>query len=154
VWNARHCHPCGRAGAADGDGRTLFPHRDLIVFVAFRVLLATLLLQGRTLCPLLPKPDLHDDDPVGREVTFARGAAYQAALASLDGEPSRLAKALEAAHEQVNGKAADAGPGAAADGLRLRAVNAARHALFAMRRSGEIGDAAFHHLEAAMHRIE
>jgi hypothetical protein len=40
------------------------------------------------------KLDLRDDDPVGQEVTRARLVAYRAALASLDGERSRLAEAL------------------------------------------------------------
>jgi len=36
----------------------------------------------------------------------------------------------------------------------LRAVNSARSALLGLRRSGEIGDAAFHRLEEEMDRIE
>ena len=135
-----------------------FPDRDLIVFVAFCVVLGTLLVQGLTLRPLLLALNLHDDDPVGREVARARTIAYQAALASLDGDQSRLAKALrvelEHALAHANEAAADAAVGASADSLRLRAVNAARQAVLAMRRSGEIGDAAFHRLEEEMDRVE
>ena len=49
-----------------------FPFRDLIVLTAFSVVLGTLAIQGLTLKPLLRALDLHDDDPVGREVR--RGA--------------------------------------------------------------------------------
>jgi monovalent cation/hydrogen antiporter len=73
-----------------GDGGPAFPYRDLIVLVAFCVVLGTLLIQGLTLRPLLDWLDLRDDDPVGREVARARVAAYGAALASLDGEVSPL----------------------------------------------------------------
>ena len=71
-----------------------FPFRDLIVFVAFCVVLGTLVIQGLTLRLLLLRLNLRDDDPVGREVMRGRRVAYQAALVSLDGEGSRLAEAL------------------------------------------------------------
>ena len=45
-----------------------FPYRDLIVLTAFSVVLGTLVIQGLTLKPLLRALDLHDDDPVGREL--------------------------------------------------------------------------------------
>lgn len=142
----------------NGDGGPAFPFRDFIIFVAFSVVLGTLLLQGLTLRPLLMKLDLRDDDPVGQEVARARLVAYQAALASLQGEQSRLAEALrvelEDALVRANGQAAAADPDGSADGLRLRAVNSARSALLGLRRSGEIGDAAFHRLEEEMDRIE
>jgi CPA1 family monovalent cation:H+ antiporter len=141
-----------------GDVGPAFPFRDLIVFVAFSVVLGTLLLQGLTLRPLLTKLKLRDDDPVAQEVTRARLVAYRAALASLDGEQSPLAEALrvelEDALMQANGPAAMPNPAGSADSLRLRAVNSARSALLALRHSGEIGDAAFHRLEEEMDRIE
>ena len=59
-----------------------FPYRDLIVFTAFAVVLGTLVIQGLTLKPLLRALDLHDGDPVGREVRAARERALQAGLAS------------------------------------------------------------------------
>src|SRR5262249_50078021 len=48
-----------------------FPFRNMIVFTAFAVVLGTLVIQGLTLKPLLRLLDLHDDDPVGREVIAA-----------------------------------------------------------------------------------
>jgi CPA1 family monovalent cation:H+ antiporter len=63
-----------------------FPYRDLIVLTAFSVVLGTLVIQGLTLRPLLEALNLHDDDPVGREVALARSRAYKAALEALDGD--------------------------------------------------------------------
>src|SRR5205807_3711964 len=50
----------------------VFPYRDLIVLTAFSVVVGTLLIQGLTLKPPLRALDLHDDDPVGRELSAAR----------------------------------------------------------------------------------
>src|SRR5215813_444282 len=140
----------------NGDGGPAFPHRDLIVFVAFCVVLGTLVIQGFTLRPLLLKLNLRDDDPVGREVARARTTAYQTALASLDGDRSELAEAtrieLQATFLQGNG--GDGEASAPGDNVRLRAVHAARRAVIALRDSGEIGDAAFHRLEEEIDRIE
>jgi CPA1 family monovalent cation:H+ antiporter len=61
---------------------------------------------------------------------------------------------LEDALVQANRQAAAPDPDGSAEGLRLRAVNSARSALIALRRSGEIGDAAFHRLEEEMDRME
>ena len=59
-----------------------FPYRDLIVLTAFCVVLATLVIHGLTLGPLLRALDLHDGDPVAREVHAARERALRAGLAS------------------------------------------------------------------------
>src|SRR5438477_11043943 len=59
-----------------------FPFRDLIALTAFSVVLGTLTIQGLTLKPLLWALDLHDADPVGREVNAARERALRAGLAS------------------------------------------------------------------------
>ena len=142
----------------NGEGGPAFPYRDLIVFVAFVVVLGTLVVQGFTLYPLLLRFNLDDDDPVGRELTQVRTAAYRAALASLDGDGSPLAEALrielQAALAYVNGDGLGSGGMDPGDALRLRAVSAARQVALAMRNSGEIGDAAFHRLEEEMDRLE
>jgi monovalent cation/hydrogen antiporter len=142
----------------NGDGGPSFPYRDLIVLVAFCVVLGTLLIQGLTLRPLLEWLDLRDDDPVGREVAHARVAAYGAALASLDGAVSPLAEALRVelkeALAQMNGDSAGQGESSPGDGLRLQAVAAARAAILGLRRDGEIGDDAFHRVEEEIDRIE
>ncbi len=57
-----------------------FPYRDLILLTAFAVVFGTLVIQGLTLKPLMRALDLHDDDPVGREVRAAREAALRSML--------------------------------------------------------------------------
>ena len=52
------------------------------LFVAFAVVLGTLLLQGLTLKPLLAALALRDIDPVAHELASVRKRAYGAALAS------------------------------------------------------------------------
>jgi monovalent cation/hydrogen antiporter len=65
------------------DAGTPFPERDLIVFLTFAVILATLLLQGLTLPALIKWLDVHDDDEVRAE-SKARLKAAKAALRRLD----------------------------------------------------------------------
>ncbi len=116
-------------------------------------MLGTLVIQGLTLRPLVRLFDLQDDDPVGREVAFGRGAAFRAALASLDGESSPFAAALR---EEIAG-ALDGDLDATnlpSDALRRRAYAAARQAVLALRQRGEIGDDAFHRLEEALDRAD
>jgi CPA1 family monovalent cation:H+ antiporter len=142
----------------NGDSGTVFPYRDLIIFTAFCVVLGTLVLQGLTLRPLLTRLDLQDDDPVGREVDHARTVAYGAAIAALDGNTSPLSDALRVElqsalmHANAGGNSSE--EHASPTRLRLRAVEAARRALLAMRASGEIGDDAFHRLEEEIDRLE
>jgi CPA1 family monovalent cation:H+ antiporter len=66
-----------------------FPERDLIVFLAFVVILVTLVGQGLTLRPLIDWVGLEDDDGERREHTLARRRVAEAALRRLDdlGEP-------------------------------------------------------------------
>ena len=71
-----------------------FPYRDLIVLTAFSVVLGTLVIQGLTLKPLLRALDLHDDDPVGRELSAARERALRAGLASFEHDRSPVADAV------------------------------------------------------------
>ena len=60
-----------------------FPHRDLIVFLTFSVIVTTLLLQGLTLPLLIRRLDVHDDYEVRAE-SKARLRAAKAALRRLD----------------------------------------------------------------------
>ena len=71
-----------------------FPYRDLIVLTAFFVVLGTLVIQGLTLKPLLRALNLHDDDPVGREISVARERALRAGLASFAEDESPVAEAV------------------------------------------------------------
>ena len=62
-----------------------FPNRELIIFLTFSVILATLLLQGLTLPPLIQLLGIDDaDETLEREETEARRRAAEAALARLE----------------------------------------------------------------------
>ena len=135
-----------------------FPYRDLIVLTAFAVVLGTLVIQGLTLKPLLRALDLHDDDPVGREVRVARERALEAGLASFAGDQSAIADAVR--HELRAHLASEttsaAGHERRADhnDFHRDALDAARQAVLAMRASNEIGDDAFHELEEQLDWLE
>jgi CPA1 family monovalent cation:H+ antiporter len=136
-----------------------FPYRDLIVLTAFSVVLGTLAIQGLTLKPLLRVLDLHDDDPVGREVNAARERALNAGLASFENDRSPIAELVRRefkarlANDAANADAA-AGPHAAHAELHRNALNAARQTVFAMRSNEEIGDDAFHRIEEELDWLE
>jgi CPA1 family monovalent cation:H+ antiporter len=140
-------------------GAAPFPYRDLIVLTAFCIVLGTLVLQGLTLKPLVRAMNLHDDDPVGREVTLARERAVQAAITSLDGDDSPAARAVRLNYESLLKRAgqrpAEGECGSDVHGdLRRRALQAARQSASDMRRSDEIGDDAFHRLEEELDWVE
>jgi Na+/H+ antiporter len=61
-----------------------FPERDLILFLTFAVILATLVLQGLSLPVLIRALGVEDDGGEEREELAARVAAADAALARLD----------------------------------------------------------------------
>jgi CPA1 family monovalent cation:H+ antiporter len=137
----------------DGSGGgPAFPHRDLILFTAFSVVLGTLLIQGLTLRPLIAWLRFDDSDPVGREVGRARTIAYRAALAEIDSDPSETAEVLRLEYMALLSVAGDTPDGETprelpADPLRRRAIAAARGALNRLRETGAIGDDAYHRLE-------
>jgi monovalent cation/hydrogen antiporter len=61
-----------------------FPQRDLVLFLTFTVIFATLVLQGLTLPALIRKLRVEPDDREEREELLGRRAAADAALAQLD----------------------------------------------------------------------
>jgi CPA1 family monovalent cation:H+ antiporter len=136
-----------------------FPYRDLIVLTAFSVVLGTLALHGLTLEPLLRALDLHDDDPVGREIGAARERALRAGLASFEQDRSPTAEAVR--HEFIAHLAPADGvgdrdhvPRSAHDDIHRGALQAARQAVLAMRTNDEIGDDAFHQIEEELDWLE
>jgi monovalent cation/hydrogen antiporter len=136
-----------------------FPYRDLIVLTAFSVVLGTLVIQGLTLKPLLRALNLHDDDPVGREVRVARERALRAGLASFAEDDSPTAKAVRqeiTSHLADDRATSDSGDGtrSAHSGLHRHAVLAARQAVLTMRANDEIGDDAFHRIEEELDWLE
>ena len=66
------------------DAGTPFPERDLIIFITFCVILATLVLQGLTLPWLIRHLDVGDEHERETEESKARLQATRAALARLD----------------------------------------------------------------------
>jgi CPA1 family monovalent cation:H+ antiporter len=67
------------------DGGGAFPHRDLIIYLTFSVILGTLLLQGLTLPWLIKMLGVDDhDEALEAEENIARLAATETALARLE----------------------------------------------------------------------
>jgi monovalent cation/hydrogen antiporter len=135
----------------------MFPFRDVIVLTAFSVVIGTLTLQGLTLGPLLRALKLRDDDPVGQEVGAARERALRAGLASVAHDQSPVAEAVRQEFIAHLGSAdVNAGNGgqSAHNDIHLRALQAARQAVLAMRATDEIGDDAFHQMEEELDWIE
>lgn len=136
-----------------------FPYRDLIILAAFSVVLGTLVIQGLTLKFLLRFLDLHDDDPVGREVGTARARALEAVYASFADDQSPIATAVRKQFKvQLATTGSDAGKADQARALHgdlhRQALQAARQAVVTMRQSNEIGDDAFHQIEEQLDWLE
>jgi Na+/H+ antiporter len=136
-----------------------FPFRDLIVLTAFSVVLATLVVQGLTLKPLLRALDLQDDDPVGRELSAARERALRAGLESFARDRSPVAESVRQefmAHLGAETSHPETGDGkqSAHSDIHRDAVLAARQAILAMRNNDEIGDDAFHQIEEELDWLE
>ena len=66
------------------EGGDLFPGRDLIIFLTFCVILATLVMQGLSLPVLIRALGLEDDGTTEREETIGRIKVAQAALNRID----------------------------------------------------------------------
>ena len=136
-----------------------FPYRDLIVLTAFSVVLGTLIIQGLTLKPLLRVLDLHDGDPVARELNAARERALHVGLTSFARDQSPLAELVRQeliahlAYEKRTESAAGSLPSAHSE-LRRSALQAARIAVLTMRSNDEIGDDAFHQIEEELDWLE
>ena len=78
-----------------------FPERDLVQFVAFMVVLGTLVIQGFTLGPLVRLLHLPYDGEVEREVALARRRALDAAIATLEGNGSVYAQSLRVEYQAI-----------------------------------------------------
>jgi CPA1 family monovalent cation:H+ antiporter len=85
------------------DAGSAFPQRDLILFCTFSVILATLLIQGLTLPPLIKWLEVDDyDEELENEEISARLAAIEAAMGRID-EIAREEWALDDTVERVRG---------------------------------------------------
>lgn len=79
-----------------------FPGRDLVIFLTFCVIFATLVGQGLTLRPLIHYLDIHDDGASEKEEVKARLLAAEAALKRID-ELVEEDWVYEAAAERMRG---------------------------------------------------
>jgi CPA1 family monovalent cation:H+ antiporter len=133
---------------------TGFPHRDLILLTAFCVVVGTLVLQGLTLRPLIRLLNLRDDDPVDGEVRMACERIVHVGLQVLEADQSQEAQVirreLESQLTPESETPRDSNGLGQYDSLRARIVAAQRDALLRMRSSDEIGDDAFHQIEAQL----
>lgn len=148
------------AALALPSGEVPFPHRDIIVFCAFSVVLVTLIVQGLTLRPLMARLRLDHDDTVEREVSIARQAVARAALEALEHHGTD-APALETLRREYRARlsAPDGGAASKASHDRLAAgqrdaVSAQRAALTQLRTCHVVGDAAFHVIEEEIDLLE
>ncbi len=126
-----------------------FPRRDVIVLVAFVVVLGTLVIQGFTLPLLLKRLKLDPGGLIEQDVSRGRTCALDAALRELEGDEAPVAKMLRKELTAAREIAAD--PQApqratAHDSLRLRLLHVQRDTLHRLRRDAEIGDEAYHRL--------
>ncbi|MEG3176399.1 cation:proton antiporter [Sphingomonas sp. RB3P16] len=119
-----------------------FPQRDTVVLTAFAVVLATLILQGMTLRPLIHWLGLDRIDDPEQEVAEARDELAQAAtaaLAQIDGE--------EAAHIRYAYALQDSPAGARYRDAGLAAVAAERAELEALRDAHRLSDESYYRLQ-------
>jgi CPA1 family monovalent cation:H+ antiporter len=145
------------------DAGASFPGRDLIIFLAFSVLLGTLLVQGLTLPLLIRYLDLEEDRLPAKEDAGARILAAEAALERLDelleedwvrpetAERMRGLYNFRRSRFQARKTADDDGEieRRSTDFQRLRRelLEAERAAIVGLRREGRIGDDVMHAIE-------
>ncbi|HKH10826.1 MAG TPA: Na+/H+ antiporter [Rubrobacter sp.] len=140
-----------------------FPERDLILFLTFAVILATLVLQGLSLPFLIRTLGLEDDGSVEREEVRARIESADAALARLE-ELAEEEWVREDTAERVRGmygyrrsRFVARKVGVDEDGYEQRSqayqrlarelLVAQRNALVRLRNDGAISDEALHRIE-------
>jgi monovalent cation/hydrogen antiporter len=145
------------------DAGAAFPGRDLIIFLAFAVLLGTLVVQGLTLPLLIRRLDLEEDRLPAKEDAKARILAAEAALERLDelldedwvrpetAERMRGLYNFRRSRFQARKAAEDDGEieRQSTDFQRLRRelLEAERSAIVGLRREGWISDDVMHAIE-------
>ncbi|MDV3458036.1 cation:proton antiporter [Sphingomonas sp. HF-S4] len=129
-----------------------FPQRDVIVLSAFAVVLATLVVQGLTLAPLIRLLGLGEGDD-RHEYVAAQRALAQAALGTVSGEQGRVASEIRRQFE-IDLAALDGDDGCgdflARREIKLRAIEAQRERLHALRDDDAIGAEQFERLQEAL----
>jgi CPA1 family monovalent cation:H+ antiporter len=122
-----------------------FPQRDLVVFTAFAVVLATLVVQGLTLAPLVRLLRLDGENDLPAELARVRADLAGTALATLDGQASPAATHWRYRFERERAAftANDDAPLEAVRSLGLAAVRRQRERLDVLRREQRVGADAF-----------
>jgi monovalent cation/hydrogen antiporter len=113
-----------------------FPQRDLIVLTAFAVVLATLVVQGLTLSPLVRLLGLDRENGATAELAAARTQLAAAALAALQADTGSHAEHWRYAFETARSAAAPPGDSASLEEWRrlgLTAIRSQREALDRLR---------------------
>jgi monovalent cation/hydrogen antiporter len=142
------------------DAGGAFPNRSLIIFLAFAVILATLVVQGLTLPVVIRRFGVEDDDLDAEEEAKARIYAAEAALERLEelaGEDWVYADTIDRARGLMNfrrsrfsARFSDDDDGAIEDRsqayqrLQRELLSAERRAVADLRRQGRINDAVMH----------
>jgi len=114
-----------------------FPERDLVVLTAFSVVLATLVIQGATLAPMIRILNLGRENDVRREMLLARKSLANAALNRLEGEDGAEVDAVRAVYREVVGDSLHSPTGRST--WALAAVLAQRNHLDELRDADLIG---------------
>jgi monovalent cation/hydrogen antiporter len=133
-----------------------FPHRAFLIFLAFAVIVVTLVGQGLTLGPLINRLGVRDDGAEGREEALARARTAEAALARLEeiaGEDWVRHDTAERVRGAFDYRRRRFGAQVEGDGaqdyeertdayrrLMYELFDAQREALIALRNEGEISD--------------
>jgi CPA1 family monovalent cation:H+ antiporter len=140
----------------DVESGAAFPYRDLLIFLTFVVISATLVLQGLTLTPLIRWLKLGSDPGLHEEHMRARVSLGRAALAAIDQIAVRdsmprdlVGRVREEFNDRIGAALPHGHQSSFAFGrdLRLAAVRAERQELIRIWRAGEISDEVLHHLE-------
>jgi CPA1 family monovalent cation:H+ antiporter len=139
-----------------------FPFRNEVILLTFAVILATLVIQGLSLTPLIRALDMGEDNLLELEEARARETAARAGLARLDDltrepwVPREGVDRLRATYTQRARQASPIDPGdgdasarlqAALRRLRHETLTAERRAVIALRDQGAISDDVLHRIE-------
>jgi CPA1 family monovalent cation:H+ antiporter len=127
-----------------------FPQRDLILLAAFGVVLATLVVQGLTLTPLIRLLKLHDGGEEKRELAAARTVLAEVALEAIADAQGKVAEETRRQLEIDRDALIDAGACAEFEQrqqLKRAGIAAQRDRLHALRDEAKIGEASFELLQ-------
>lgn len=140
-----------------------FPYREMVIFLSFAVILATLVVQGLTLAPLIRRLGVGADCAVEEEELLARLKTTHAGLMEVErlaqttnyldddvnSARSSFQRRLRELHEADNilGPNLERHSGPGYRELRLTALGASRKRLIKLRRDGQIGDEVIHRIE-------